>query len=191
MANSLYPGFIKLFYTVSNLQHTATLPVLPFEGVGGWWVMIKSTSVGEIWTAAVDDYVNAVKILFTSASSSFLFAELWTYDSPESDPIFRDTYQLDQAGTATGSPVQMSQAVMSLRTEGGGILKAYLMETVLDANLIRNPPNFGHTGLNALETLLTGPSGFVVGRDGTFPIAAIRVRTKTNDALRRKRQLFS
>lgn len=189
--NSLYPSFVKVFYTVSSLQHVQTLPVLAYEGVGGWWLQNQSSSVGQTWEDSMALYDDILKIVLSTTNSVINFAELWTYDSEEGDPIFRETFEIDTIGTWATAPVQMGQLVLSFRTALGGVLKTYVMETPAVVNQILTPPTMGGTQINAYRNWVLGSTGFVVGRDGSFPIAVIRGRTKTNDALRKKRQLFS
>lgn len=193
MANSLYPGFILLFYTVSTLQHKAILPVLPYQGVGGaWFVQTVSSSIGVTWESAVNSYASVLRGAWNAATGSVDYAELWTYESLDGDPIFRASSALTLAGNGGQPATLMQQSVITFRTKNGGISKLYIMEQALAVNQVLSPPGFGgNTVLGGLSTLVLGSSGFVVGRDGSFPIAAIRARTKTNDALRRKRQLFS
>lgn len=185
--NSLYPGFVKLFYTSAASLHTQTLPCKPFVAVGGeWWLESKAGGAGNSWKIFVDNYA-AVMRTFFPAVSTITFAELWTLATPTAVPVFQDTHQLNVVGTNGTAVVPMSQIVTTFRTQAGGRLKIQYMDVSFNPNAEIQPPFTG--ALLALSNYLTQGTGWVCGRNGGFPIQAIRALTKTNDHLRKKRVL--
>lgn len=184
MHNSLYPGFVKLFYSVGTKEHTSILPCKPFlNALSAWWVENKGGGGGGLWTAAVDSYLAVIKAFYHS-SASWTNAELWTLASAESDPIYREGYMPGVAGTAATSPTPMAQLVVSGRTQEGGVAKLYLMEPSLVVNQKLKPPYA--TTYAALATYMLGSTSWIVGRNGGFWIAVPQQTTKTNDTLRRQ-----
>ena len=119
--NSLYPGFVKLFYTAATREHVATLPCKPFEVVGGGWAVERYPAPAQSsWTAAVDAYVTVLRP-FIQTTGSFDRAELWTLDAPEGDPLFREAHDINLAGTGGAPVAPYTQQVATFRTRSGGM----------------------------------------------------------------------
>lgn len=185
--NSLYPGFVRVQYTSVGHVHYQTLPVKPYTGIGGaWWLTTPGTPGNDdVWTVKVEQYVVFMKAMFPT-SATITKAELWTLDAPTSDPVFRESYDIGVPGTNGATTYPNVQVVLTTRTDVGGILRMYWMEGVANANVETFPPAFtGLSYLNAFNVWLTGANNFICGRDGGWPIAAIRALSKTNDALRK------
>ena len=185
MANSLYPGFINIFYTgYGGHAHTMRLPVIPSPS-GGSYVLEQNDGTSEIiWTYHVEDLVDKL-ILWLKAPEGFSRAELWTLSSPTADPVFAEAYEINREGTASGDNNKWTQAVWTHRTRLGGIGRFYLMEANVGLNLNYRAPLPPGT-IADLSLFLTGTTGFVRGRDGSQLVAPISYTTKINDSLRRK-----
>lgn len=184
--NSLYPGFVKIKYSSNSHTHYQVLPVLPVSfGVGTEPTFETATGAPVAMNAAIDAYIAIVDNLFTD-TSSFVIAEFWHYPSPESDPMFYYVYEIGAPGAGVGTVSAYSQLVVSLRTALGGYLKLYFME-VVQGIVAKDDYPFSNVTVAALTAYLTdGDTGWVVGRDGGFPISGLRALTKVNDALRKK-----
>lgn len=181
--NSIYPGFIKLFYTSNGHIHTQLLPVYPVN-VGGSW-MIQTKGITEpSFHSAVDSYVQRFKALFHT-TDSIDYAELWTLDSPDANPVFQEAYQVGEAGTNNGADVPNSETVYTFRCTDGSLLKTYAMET---ANLYtyfdRSPLASGSN--KDFADWMVSDDGWVQSRAGGRPVTVITARGKINDVLRKK-----
>lgn len=183
--NSLYPGFVKIFYTSNGHQHTQTLPVKPYVGLGGaWYLEQKNDVTGIQFSAAVTVYANLFKALLHT-TSTVTSAELWTMSSPTADPQFREVVEVATAGTATGTVIPYSQVSVTYRTANGGLFRHLVLEQSIHAvNAEMYPPFSAATA--AMRAWLTGDQSFVFGRDGGALVAAIRLLSKTNDQLRKR-----
>lgn len=182
--NSLYPGFVKLFYNSNGHEHVQTIPVQPYIGVGGgWWLTRKDGTPGSVWTTQIVTYATLLRPYFHS-SSAINRAELWTMASPTSDPVYRETHTIALAGTSATAPTPYLQRSVTYRAQLGGLYRWMLMETseVMNAELY---PPFSGTDL-AMANYLTGGTSIVCARDGSFLVVPIRLLTKTNDQLRKK-----
>ena len=185
--HSLYPGFVKLFYTVGTFEHTQTIPVKPFLSVSStWYVEAKGDPTGVLWTTALAAYINAVKPLYP-ATATFTYAELWTMSTPEADPLWVDTAMLAVVGTAGGSFVTAGQVVFSGRSTAGGVVKLYFMESIVAVNN-KYKPTYS-APLLAVASYLTGAGSWLAARDGGFWAVVPQVTSKTNDKLRKQRGL--
>lgn len=182
--NSLFPGFIKLHHETAWGEHVYTLPVKPYFSVGQtWFLEQKGSTVGDLWTTKLTEYLNVAKTLLHS-SQTFTFAELWTMDSPDAVPIFRDSTQTAVVGTHTSSAVQTSQMTYSYRTTGGGSGKVVLLDTSIPFNYKTRPP-YGAPHSN-ITNYLVSASCMICGRDGSYAISVPKIMSKSNDVLRRK-----
>lgn len=191
-ANSLFPGFVKIFYTTNGHQHIMTQPVDPYVGVGGaFGLNTGNPGPGYFpWTAGIDAFVAVLRPLIHS-SSSINRAELWTLAAPGADPIYQDTHEIELAGTSATVPQPNSQLVVSFRTTTGGLLRVYVMEGSNTVNQELFPPVWGNTIIANFVNYIASNTGYLKGRDGGQPKVGIRLLTKTNDALRKKYLLDS
>ena len=190
--NLLYPGFIKLFYTSVSLDHVAILPCVPeISGTPSVYRLVnKAGTSPQTWQDEIDDYVAVAKALLPSSTGVFTSAELWTIETEESDPIFREVHPLGVAATGSGTPGAPGQLVHTARTQEGGISKQYLLGVITGANGRFLPPSFSaNAAIEAWADYVVSAATWIVGRDTSYPIASIKVLSKTNDALRRRANL--
>lgn len=190
MINSLYPGFVVIYYTANNHSHKMTLPVVPqtipmVPGTNPNLMLNDGTTA--LWTTAVGAFVDHLLPLYPN-TCSFNRAEIYGLSSYTGDPFYVSGSSLvGDVGTAAVGLVAYSQAVFSFRTNQGGILKLYLMEQTLAPNQIMPAPAFGGVAdVVAIVNHVVGIDNFIMGRDGGEPMTCIRVTTKTNDALRKR-----
>lgn len=190
MPSSLYPGFVKLFYTGNGHPHVMTIPVIPSASGSTWKVAKVLGGDYDPWTTAID----AFNVLFKAVlktTDGVVSADLYTLASETADPLFRESYACVVAGTSAGTIAANSQAVITLRTSLGGILKLYVMEAAgVVADYVDRAP-LAAGGFKNLADFMIASTGFAFGRDGGRPIAPVSLITKTNDALRKKYLLFS
>lgn len=181
-ANSLYPSFVKLFYTSNAHQHVMIIPVKA-ELVGEDWLFRdKGGNLTLEIVAALTPFITVIKP-FYHTSANFDFAELWTLASPGADPVYVLAEDLNIAGTGAAA-VAMSQMVLTFRTVGGGLYRLYLMEQSNAANAVQRAP---FTGAYAtINTYITGSGSIIAARDGSYLSSMASAITKINDALRKK-----
>lgn len=182
--NSLFPGFVKLFYTSNGHSHVQTIPVQPYLGVGGvWFLSEKGSSVGRAWAVSFADYVAQFKnILHTSNSVGF--AELWTLDNATADPVFREAFDFSGAGLSAGTVIPFLQSSIAWRADDGGLYRWVMVENLGAVNT-SDPPPFA-APYEAFRTYMLGGTSCVSARSGGFLVAALRLLHKTNDKLREK-----
>lgn len=184
--NSLFPGFIRLFYNTNGHQHTMTIPVKPFfSGVTNeWYLEQKGAPLGIAWKTILDTYANILKG-FISTTGDITRADLYTMSAPDAEPLFVDTEDISLAGTGTPAPLAYGQLTIAFRSANGGTYRLQIMEpSATSANVEQFPPFTG--GNLALTNWMTGSTSFIVARDGGFLVAPIRMLSKTNDHLRKK-----
>lgn len=183
--HSLYPGFIRLFYTSNGHSHRQVLPVQPNTPAAGTALKLHDGSVGAgDWTDDITEWVSLVKVFFHTADN-FDSAELWTLASPTADPIFRETFSLGIAGTNAGADTPAGQGVLTFRGNEGERSLIYLMEGVISSSLRQAYADFD-SATKALADFVTAPDGWIFGRDNNYPIATLNFTGKVNDQLRKK-----
>lgn len=196
--NTLWPGFMKLYYTSNGHQHIQVLPMTqpvgtPSPGILPDFETADALPTTHSFDIIVDEYVDAILPLFNT-TTNFSMAEYWWYPTTDSDPIFIYAYEVGVAGISATATFPYSQAVMTLRTKLGGLLKLYFMEVAVSSVNVRDPFPFAGVIYPAIYTHLTTPGASgrcIVGRDGGYVVSGINVNTKTNDALRKKYLLNS
>lgn len=191
-ANTLYPGYFLMFYTVAGLEHKATLPVSSnLAGTGqpnASAVMRNSGNTIDAYNAMLA-YCNQIRPLFHT-SVSFDRWELYAIDSPGGDAVFVDTDDIGVAGTSTINAVLAVQMVAIARTSKGGIAKPTFLECSANPNSRFLSPTYGGSGpLTTLSNWLKGPEGWIIGRDGGRITQVTKFTSKTNDLLRKRRLL--
>lgn len=182
--HSLYPSFLKVFYTSGGNAHIQTLPVFAYNTLGTWNLAARGVAfmTAAAWLAGWANVCKAVH----STTATINYAELWTMASPTSAPINVAVFPLAVAGTGSGGFVRWEESVYTLRTELGGILKVYLMETIstVDQKIAISALSGASAAIS--NYLLADATCCVTGRDGAHPSAGVNFITKTNDALRKR-----
>lgn len=185
--SSMYPGYCKLKYTRGSVPHRQILPVYwagaPTPGSEPTLTLKNASTVAA--DTAIAAYVAAIKPQFHSGVT-FVEAEWWRMDSEISDPYYLWTTSLNVAGTSGGTTQVAGQAVFTFRSQNGGILRLYYMETTDTPNTVVNPPYGAGTITKAVADYVTAGTSWITARDNGFLVAPIRKLTKTNDKLRKK-----
>lgn len=188
--HSLYPGFIKVYYTCGTNEHVMVWPVVPQVipmVIGSTPMLTLNDGTFEAWNTAAPKLVTHILGLYP-ATATFTRMEIFGMDAADGDPYYvRGQAIAGGTGTNGGAGVAWSMAVASMRTDQGGLFKLYMMESCLNANQEYTGPTYG--GITALDDTidhLVGTDGCVRGRDGGILLSNIKVKTKTSDALRKK-----
>lgn len=184
--NSLYPGYIRIFYNANGHPHRLVQPVIPVASGSTWKLTAKVTPANDWdpWTGWVTAFITAYKAFFPAATS-FDAAELWTLPTPTGDPVFREIFSIGVVGTnATGSQAN-AQLVMTMRSFLGGLYRVFMMEGSVVVNTKILYP-FPAGSYKTLSDLLIGSTSAVIARDGGTLVGATTAISKTNDVLRKK-----
>lgn len=182
--NSLYPGYVKLYYEASGHPHIHTFGITAPTGGLGTSTITNKGGTAVATATAIAAYVAALKTLY-SASTNFRYWELFKMNNSEDPGVLIDTGSLNIPGTnATGS-VLYGQTTMSYRSDTGGFGKLVLMETSQAVNTVVESP-FAAGPYKTIADYIVSASGIVTARDNGFPMMVTKAIGKTNDALRKK-----
>jgi hypothetical protein len=182
--NSIYPGFIKIYYESGSHPHVHTIGITnPLGGINSSTVQNKGGTANSTG-AAVNTYLTALKTVMPT-TANFKYWELFKMANPTAVPVLVDTGLLNIPGTNVGGVRALGQITYSYRSDTGGIGKIVMMETSIDLNVLIETPFPSGTHLT-ISTYLTGSTSIVTARDGGFPMVVTKAVTKTNDALRKK-----
>lgn len=192
--NSLYPAFVKMFYSVSNRQHVQTISInytYNAADVGGDPTLIQVVTPNGLiaFKTALDAWIGLLKPAFNTAAQ-FGNVELWAYPTINDDPRFITSFSANTAGTSGTATVPYSQSTWSFRSTNGGILKVVLLDTVFPVN-VRDDAPITTVGATGVVSGITLPSYPFLARDGGRGFTPIRLLTKTNDVLRKRYMLDS
>lgn len=188
--HSLYPGFVKTYYTSNGHTHVMTMPVIP-QNIpmvpGSTPNLLRNDGTYGSWQDEIAK-ITAHLIALYPTTATFTRSEIFGMASKTGDPFYvSGTTIVGGSGTNGGAVVPFSLATITLRTNAGGIVKMCLMESCLLPNQEYTAPSFGGiTELAALVNHLLGSDNVVMGRDGGEPMASIMCKTKTSDALRKR-----
>lgn len=186
--NSDAPGFVLLQYQRGTFIHKAKLHVNP-DGVytpGDTPTLVQRDTSTIVWTTAVDDFINVIKGIFNTAVD-FTLAEYWQKPNPADDPVFIQSHAPGLSGTVATATSVASQAIWTFRTFAGGIKRLYLMESVNTPNQFISAP-FAAGTVKTISDYMVAATGWIVGKDNSYPYVPLRYLTKTNDALLDKTQ---
>lgn len=183
--NSLSPAFVKLNYSRTGFSHTATYPVAPDGALtpGDNPQMAIKSGFSIDFVSAMEDYSNLLKPIFT-AEFTINTAEFWSQPTPSDDPVWIYTHSLGDAGTNPADLTPASEAVMTARTDNGGLIRLYYLEVPIPVNLAYFS-TFPSDYADIADFFLSSDS-WLRGRDNGFPLTFISLKTKTNDVLLRK-----
>lgn len=189
-SDGLSPSYVKLYYEAAPGPHTATIPVnLVAAGLpGGTFELFTKGGSQVAWETGIAAYVTALKPN-APATTTFQYAELYTQETPDDEPLFLSSHVLGVAGTHASAVAPASQIVWSLRSDLGGKGFVYLMDSPNSSNLKYKAPSYGNAAFLGMVTYLIGSTSIFVCRDNGSPVTCTKVVTKTNDALRRRYRL--
>lgn len=188
--HSLFPGFVKLLYTNDTRPHVQILPVnVSTHAPGIEPNFNQKGGDNDGMNNCIDSWMTVIRPIF-NADTSFISAEYWNIAEVGDPPVFEFTTAIGLNGTAVQPNLGLTQAVISLRPAGGGILKLYFMEGVMTPDIADAYP-FTNAAFQDIAEFLVGDTNWITARGGSFPLAPLRMTSKVNDALRKKYLLNS
>lgn len=184
--NDLSPGFVKIGYFRDSVPHTMVLPT-KFDGAVTPGVnpnLLLHSSANNTFTSSLSAFNDLLEPMF-GPTVTFNSAEVWSKPLPTDDPVWIYSYGMAGTGTNGGAAVTASQTVFTFRSDLGGLLRIYLMETSLVVNQRVSYASMANPYL-AFATFVIGQTSWIYARDGGEPISCLQYKTKTNDVLRRR-----
>lgn len=187
------PYEIEYLYTVNNLVHALRLNCItdgtPTPGDAFSTIDLVTKSGGSIaLQTAIDDVWEELRKQLTTTSSAGLVT-LWKYVTGTYEKNFISSGSVtNPAGTSGGAARPAGQVTISMRTAAGGYLKMTALETV--DNLDQIVPLVAAPGISVWSNLalyMLSSSGWILGRDGSFPIAPLNQSYGQNESTYRAR----
>lgn len=114
---------------------------------------------------------------------------LWKYNTGTLQKTFISTSApANPTGSYNGTPTMAHQTTMTFRTANGGIVKNTLLETSITGDAIGNlVPNASGGGSQRVAAYWLSSAGWMIGRDDSFPVSALRIAETQNEVIYRKR----
>lgn len=169
-------------------QHTIDVAVngFPEPGQSFETISVLDRNGDESTLAAfVELYITRLKPLYRT-DVEFSAVELWQYPLTGTNGTWISVYAIGEAGSSASATNPAGQMTMTLRSQGGGIMRIQLMETVFTQNNQETFP-FANSSVQNLATFLLGTGSVARARDDTYPVAPLRVSFGQNEATWRKR----
>lgn len=131
--------------------------------------------------AAVLDWADLIKTQF-AADTTINRVELWSVAPESFDRTFISTADIAIDGTHPNGTIPASQLIFTFRSQEGGIMRLNLMEaTTLPAVPVAFPT--GTASYNNIANFVTSDDNWILARDTSYPIAAIRFLPGQNERL--------
>lgn len=134
---------------------------------------------------AVLNYLNFIKA-FYATNVDFPIVELWRYPTEGTNATYVSSLELGESGTGASPTSAAWQTTITLRSQGGSIMRVQLMETTTTNNNVESFPT-SNVGVNNFAGYLTGGTSPFVARDDTFPLVPLKWSSGQNEKLFRKR----
>lgn len=190
---SLYPAFVRIFYTTAYAPHTMTIPVLdwnpPSGGHPSGTFLAHDASQADA-EAMIDALVADLADIFL-ATTTINEAIIYTMDAAVAPAIPQVTYEIGVVGTnANTGWAQAVQLTFTLRTDLFHKMKLVLLDVPSDNDFNKYS---SLVGLNAefvdLVELLETESWGWCGRDRGKPTTFVSMIFDLNDGLRKRYNL--
>jgi len=135
----------------------------------------------------VDNWVALLRpLLSTGGGNTVDYAELWKYTPGTFSAVFMSSYSIALPGLSGGSVFAAGQLIQTYRTYEGGIFKVSVMESTVVSSGIDSPP-FTPAAAENMRGGIIGASNCWIGKDTSYPLAAIGQYAGQNEALFKKR----
>jgi len=185
------PVEVRLFYTTAEVTHEARYncnsPTDLYVGMTADLVDIYDRDgIHGTLEATIDEWVDLIKVLYSNATATFDYAELWEYDGETHVGKYILTYPIGVAGTSGTATRFAQQDIFSFRTEEGGSMRIELLETFNALNTV-----LSYTGMTAAQQALVdfviSTSGWILARDTSYPVAFFHLLQGQNEAVFKRR----
>lgn len=191
MANFPGPYAVEFKYQALTREHSAELNCAaignPPPGTPVASITLATRSGGSVaLQTGVQNFWNFYRTGHGNTASLLEWA-LWKYTVGTYEKAYvaggAVTNPLGSGGTATAA----RQAVASLRTANGGIMFVEWLEGIAteDSSIALIPSGVG-AYYQSVAAYLLSSEGWAIGRDDSFPIAALKVSRGQNEAIWRK-----
>lgn len=129
----------------------------------------------------VDEYITLMRPLF-SGTSNITIANLYKYVPNTFDKAFLGTYDINLTGSGVGSAVANQQLTLTFTTQFGNNVRLAYLDVRYNLSS-RIPIRDATAEILALSNYVTGPTSWIVARDGSYPIGKLNSSQGQNEAL--------
>lgn len=151
----------------------------PGDPFSAWIPYEKSGSAVTNLATHVDTLVTKLRPFFATATD-LTNAELWEYGEGSFDAVYRSVYPLGLNGASGSATQNASQAIMTLRTVAGGIMKVDLRGTIYAPTITATYPFAPGPATDLANYLISGNSIWW-GRDNSYALVPLRWMAGQNE----------
>jgi hypothetical protein len=147
-------------------------------------IQIKHASGGTSTLGiVVDALVDVIAPIMSADDTTIDYAELWKYGEGTFQATFFNSYTIAEPGTNVGAARAGAENIYTFRTRAGGVMRVHL----LDHPGNWGPPvayaNLDPAHKNLCDFLTDPEQAAFVGRDGSYPLVALKVFPGQNEHL--------
>lgn len=190
---SLYPAFVRLFYTTAYAPHSMTLPVLgwnpPSGGHPSGTFLCHDTSQADA-EDTIDGLVAVLKEVWKS-TTHVTEAIIYTMAAPVAPAIPQVTYEVNVAGVNTNAGWdEATQLTFTLRTNLFHKMKLVMLDFPSDNDFQKYTAEADiNVAYQNIVAVLKEDANTWCGRDRGQPTTFVSMITDLNDGLRKRYRL--
>lgn len=191
MANFPGPYAVEFKYQAATREHSAELNCAaignPPPGTPAASITLATRSGGSVaLQTGVQNFWNFYRGGHAT-TNTLLEWSLWQYVTGTFEKVFVTGGSVTNPLGASGTPQATRQSIISLRTANGGVMFVEWLEgnTLADTTAALIPSGVG-TYFQQVAAYLLSSEGWAIGRDDSFPIAALKTNHGQNEAIWRK-----
>lgn len=184
------PYAVEITYTISSREHSLLLNCIaigtPAPGTPVASISLATKSAGSILLQTAVDQLWAIVRLAMNAQTSAITYTLWKYTPNSNDKNFIAAGLVALPTGASGVGLTAaSYVIVSMRSGAGGVLKVEMLDTIYTLNSQSAiVPNAAATTMpEKLAAYMLSASGWIIARDDSYPVAALRQSYGQNETV--------
>ena len=175
-----------------NISHLASLnlDLTAVPSPGAAFTTINALTKGGVLTpqldVAMEAWLTLIALMFENITD-FGIVELWSFVPDTFNATFISAYTpVANIGTSVQPNLAASQAILTFRTNEGGILRLNFMEAVFPPAASQLYPTL-NVGLDAIFDFTASDASWILGRDTSYINAPLRFLPGQNERLFKQR----
>lgn len=188
------PNALEIHYVVKSRAHSLLLNCIaigdPSPGTPAASVSLATKAGGAVLVnTAANDMWGIIRLSIQLSAGGTTGWTLWKYATGSDDKIFITAGSMTVlTGASATATTDASYQMLSMRTGNGGTMKIVVLDTIHNRNdqAIVVPNAAATTVPERLAAYLLSGTNWVIGRDDSYPVAALRQSYGQNETVWKK-----